>query len=103
MSSIGGCWKNHDACTGRTAEAMFHTYGPRNWLQLYALSHWAFGPSRLLEKMTPEAQTRVLPGLMDGSQSMCFGLSEPNAGSDASMIKTRAVRDGNGWRISGRK
>ncbi len=84
-------------------EAMFHTYGPRNWLQLYALSHWAFGPSRLLEKMTPEAQTRVLPGLMDGSQSMCFGLSEPNAGSDASMIKTRAVRDGNGWRISGRK
>ncbi len=72
-------------------EAMFHTYGPRNWLQLYALSHWAFGPSRLLEKM------------MDGSQSMCFGLSEPNAGSDASMIKTRAVRDGNGWRISGRK
>ena len=34
---------------------------------------------------------------------MCFGLSEPNAGSDASMIKTKATRDGDGWRIDGRK
>ena len=40
---------------------------------------------------------------MDGSKSMCFGLSEPNAGSDASMITTRAVKDGDGWRVSGRK
>jgi acyl-CoA dehydrogenase len=70
---------------------------------LYALAHWAFGPSRLLERMSPEAQQRILPGLMNGTKSMCFGLSEPNAGSDASMIATRAIRDGDGWRISGRK
>ncbi len=84
-------------------EALFHRCGPRNWLMLYVLSHWAFGPSRLLEKVTAEARERVMPGLMDGSESMCFGLSEPNAGSDASMIKTRAIRDGDGWRLSGRK
>lgn len=84
-------------------EALFHRCGPRNWLMLYVLSHWAFGPSRLLEKVTAEARERIMPGLMDGSESMCFGLSEPNAGSDASMIKTRAVRDGDGWRLSGRK
>lgn len=84
-------------------EALFHRCGPRNWLMLYVLSHWAFGPSRLLEKVTTEARERVMPGLMDGSESMCFGLSEPNAGSDASMIKTRAIRDGDGWRLSGRK
>lgn len=84
-------------------QAMFHRCGPQNWLMLYALSHWAFGPSRLLTQVTPQAQARILPGLMDGSQSMCFGLSEPNAGSDASMIRTRADTDGDGWRINGRK
>lgn len=84
-------------------EALFHRCGPQNWLMLYALAHWAFGPSRLLEQVTPEAQAQVIPGLMNGTQSMCFGLSEPNAGSDASMITTKATRDGDGWRISGRK
>jgi len=84
-------------------EALFHHCGPQNWLMLYALAHWAFGPSRLLEQVTDEARDRVLPGLMDGTRSMCFGLSEPNAGSDASMITTRAKKDGDGWRISGRK
>jgi len=84
-------------------EALFHHCGPRNWLMLYALSHWAFGPSRLLTQITPEAQERILSGLMDGTQSMCFGLSEPGAGSDASMIRTRAEPDGDGWRLSGRK
>lgn len=84
-------------------EALFHLCGPKNWLMLYALAHWAFGPSRLLEQLTPEARERILPGLMEGSESMCFGLTEPGAGSDASMIKTRAERDGDGWRIRGRK
>ena len=84
-------------------EALFHLCGPNNWLMLYALAHWAFGPSRLLTQLSAEAQRRILPGLMDGTRSMCFGLSEPNAGSDASMIATRAVKDGDGWRISGRK
>ena len=84
-------------------QALFHRCGPQNWLMLYSLAHWAFGPSRLLEQVTPQAQAKIMPGLMDGTQSMCFGLSEPNAGSDASMIKTKAEKDGDGWRISGRK
>ncbi|XOV90665.1 MAG: acyl-CoA dehydrogenase family protein [Pseudomonadota bacterium] len=84
-------------------ERLFHHCGPRNWLMLHALAHWAFGPSRLLEQITPEARERFLPGLMNGTESMSFGLSEPNAGSDASMIGTHAQRDGDGWRISGRK
>ena len=45
----------------------------------------------------------MLAGLVSGRQSMCFGLSEPDAGSDATMIQTRAVPDGDGWRITGRK
>jgi len=84
-------------------QELFYRCGPRNKLMLYALAHWAFGPSRLLERVTPEAQERIMPLLMDGTRSMCFGLSEPGAGSDVSMIQTRAVKDGDGWRISGGK
>ena len=84
-------------------EELFHICGPKNWLMLYAISHWAFGPSRLLEKITRKAQNKILNSMIKGEKSMCFGLSEPNAGSDASKIKTRAISDGKGWRISGHK
>src|SRR5690242_17346957 len=84
-------------------EAVKHLCGPHHWLGTFALSHWAFGPSVVLEQLTDTARERALPGLVSGRQSMCFGLSEPGAGSDATMITTRAVPDGEGWRISGRK
>lgn len=84
-------------------ERLFHVCGPANWLSLHALSHWAFGPSRLLEQITPEARERVLAPMMCGEETMCFALSEPGAGSDAAAIATRARRDGEGWRITGRK
>jgi acyl-CoA dehydrogenase len=84
-------------------EKLFHLCGPQNWLMLHALSHWAFGPSRLLEHITPQARARMLAPLMRGEESMCFGLSEPGAGSDAAAITTRARPVAGGWRISGRK
>ena len=84
-------------------EALFHLCGPQNWLMLYVISHWAFGPSRLLEKVTSEARDKILAPMMAGEASMCFGLSEPGAGSDAAALATRAVPDGNAWRLTGRK
>lgn len=84
-------------------QSLFHHCGPQNWLMLYAISHWAFGPSRLLEKVTPRAREEILAPLMAGEKSMCFGLSEPGAGSDAAALKTKAEPDGDGWRITGRK
>ena len=82
-------------------EELFRTCGPQNWLMLYVISHWAFGPSRLLERTTDEARRRILGPMMAGDASMCFGLSEPGAGSDAASLSTRAVADGDGWRLSG--
>lgn len=84
-------------------EHTFRLCGPHNWLAVYAISHWAFGPSRLLERVTEEARGEILGGMLEGRTSMCFGLSEPGAGSDAAALTTKAVPDGNGWRISGRK
>ena len=37
-------------------EALFHRCGPKNWLMLYALAHWAFGPSKLLEQVSERAR-----------------------------------------------
>ncbi|MCS5604380.1 MAG: acyl-CoA dehydrogenase family protein [Alphaproteobacteria bacterium] len=84
-------------------EHAYRTAGPHNWLTMYAISHWALGPSRLLERVTPEARLEILDGMIEGRTSMCFGMSEPGAGSDAAAMTTRAKQDGNGWRISGRK
>lgn len=86
-----------------TWEAVYHICGSHNWLEDFALAHWAYGPSKLLGKVTPEAAERIVSPLVRGEQGLCFGMSEPGAGSDVQMIKTRAERDGTGWRISGRK
>lgn len=51
-----------------------------------------------------EAQKRAfIPGLLDGSLLFGFGLTEPKHGSDATWMETRAVREGNEWRIDGEK
>ncbi len=50
-----------------------------------------------------EQKRRFLPDLCAGRKIAAFCLTEPNAGSDAASIKTRAVRDGNRWIISGSK
>jgi acyl-CoA dehydrogenase len=84
-------------------ERISHLCGPRHWLAQYIVSHWARGPSRLLEHVTPEAAKTVTPDLVRGKTTMCFALSEPEAGSDAAMIKTRAEPDAGGWRLSGTK
>ena len=52
---------------------------------------------------TSEQRKRWLPVLMDGNGLGAFALTEPSAGSDAASLKSSAVKDGDGWRITGRK
>jgi glutaryl-CoA dehydrogenase len=50
-----------------------------------------------------EQKQRWLPGLHDGSYVGCFGLTEPDAGSDPGSMRTTARRDGSDWVLNGSK
>ena len=50
-----------------------------------------------------EQRQKYLPGLCDGSLIGCFGLTEPDAGSDPGGMKTRAEKTETGYRLTGSK
>jgi alkylation response protein AidB-like acyl-CoA dehydrogenase len=52
---------------------------------------------------TEEQKERWLPGLCSGEGLGCFGLTEPDTGSDAANLRTRATKTDGGWSISGQK
>ena len=57
-----------------------------------------------IERWGTEGQKREwLPRLCSGEALGCFALTEPDSGSDAASLKTRAAREDGGWRISGQK
>ena len=52
---------------------------------------------------TPEQKQRWVPGIADGSITMAFAITEPDAGSNSHRITTTARRDGGDWILSGQK
>ena len=56
---------------------------------LSMFSIWAYG--------SPEQKEEWLPRLASGRAVGCFGLTEPDSGSDPGSMRTRAVRDGGDW------
>ncbi|MER5182868.1 acyl-CoA dehydrogenase family protein [Streptomyces sp. NPDC002896] len=52
---------------------------------------------------TDEQKRTWLPGIADGSRTMAFGITEPDAGSNSHRITTTARRDGADWVLTGRK
>ena len=56
---------------------------------------WQFG--------SEEQKRKYLPALARGEKIGCFGLTEPNVGSDPARMETKAKREGNSWILNGEK
>jgi len=61
------------------------------------------GPTPLLLELPEHLWDDYVRPLVSGRKTMCFALTEPEAGSDAQNIRTRARRDGDEWVIDGTK
>ncbi|MCH7562747.1 MAG: acyl-CoA dehydrogenase family protein [Gemmatimonadetes bacterium] len=66
-------------------------------------AHTTLGTSPILMFGTPEQKERYVPPLASGKVLGGFGLTEPQAGSDAGGTRTRAVRENGGYRLNGSK
>ncbi len=72
------------------------------------LAMWVFrtityGGYAVMQHGTPEQREAFLPRVARGDISVCFGLTEPQSGSDAAALTTRARADDGGYVIDGRK
>jgi len=84
-------------------ERLHHRYGPNFSLPNDVLAHWARGPSHIFLETSPDVRENVLPDIMSGDKTICFSLSEPDAGSDSWSIRTTATRVDGGWQLTGTK
>lgn len=82
-------WVLFEKELGRAGYALQYTGVPR--------------PSNILLAGTPAQRERYLLPCVRGERIDCLAMTEPGAGSDLRAMRTRATRDGGGWRIRGTK
>jgi len=71
--------------------------------EVTVLVHTDMAMPHLLNVGSDEQLERYLPPALAGELILSIGVTEPDAGSDVAGIRTKAVRDGDGWRINGSK
>lgn len=102
--SLGGGGLGTQAAVYIQERLNAHCGPERHLVQTVVLpSPFTNGLSPVLKHMDPAILATCHEALASGDKTMCFGLSEPDAGSDVFGMRTRAVRDGDHWKISGTK
>lgn len=69
----------------------------------YIAAHVGIGTTGIVELASEELKRKYLPALASGEKLGAFALTEPDAGSDATNLKTTAVLRGDKWILNGRK
>ena len=67
------------------------------------LVHTDMAGPHLVNSGNQDQYDRYMPGVLSGEFILSIGVTEPDAGSDVAGIRATAVKDGDGWRINGRK
>ncbi|MDP3135962.1 MAG: acyl-CoA dehydrogenase family protein [Burkholderiaceae bacterium] len=102
--SLGGEGLGAVAATELQERLNAHCGPGRHLVQTVVLpSPFTSGLSPVLVNLAPEVFALHREALASGDKTMCFGLSEPDAGSDVFGMKTRALRDGDAWVLTGTK
>ena len=78
---------------GKTSPAMRSTFG----------TNVGIGSQGLVMAGTDAQKAQWLPQIASGEVITSFALTEPDVGSDSANVKTRAVREGNQWKLTGTK
>ena len=92
-------------------EAMYRKYGPgrplitwaKGFLSQPTIASFVDGPSHMLVPVSEAVRKEFIPSIASGEKTVCFALSEANAGSDVWGLQTKAKRDGDDWVINGSK
>jgi alkylation response protein AidB-like acyl-CoA dehydrogenase len=76
----------------------------RGWMSLSGVLNTHFISAWMIRTYgTDEQRQRYLPRMATGELRFAYSMTEPHAGSDVQAIRTRAVRDGDGYAITGQK
>jgi alkylation response protein AidB-like acyl-CoA dehydrogenase len=76
----------------------------RGWMSVSGIVNTHFIVAYLISQHgSPEQKQRLLPKMAEGEVRGAFSMSEPGCGSDVSAIRSRAVRDGDRFRLDGQK
>src|SRR5699024_883959 len=70
---------------------------------IFPIGLFTDGLTPVLKGLQPEVKEEILPEVASGETWLCFGLSEPDAGSDIWNLKTKAEKDGEYWVLNGTK